>query len=74
MKNITTVKELSGKFFVETKNGEIFELKIGDTIRENDIVFGSETNQAGSKIDEIVNLVRTETALYTSRRDALSGT
>ncbi|MCT7492837.1 hypothetical protein [Aliarcobacter cryaerophilus] len=51
MKNITTVKELSGKFFVETKNGEIFELKIGDTIRENDIVFGSETNQAGSKID-----------------------
>lgn len=51
MKNITTVKELSGKFFVETKNGEIFELKIGDTIRENDIVFGSETNQAGARID-----------------------
>ena len=50
MKNITTVKELSGKFFVETKNGEIFELKIGDTIRENDIVFGSETNQAGSNM------------------------
>ncbi|MCT7461695.1 hypothetical protein N5S71_04135 [Aliarcobacter cryaerophilus] len=51
MANFATVKELSGKFFVETKNGEIFELKIGDTIRENDIVFGSETNQAGSKID-----------------------
>src|SRR5574344_469565 len=55
MKNITTVKELSGKFFVETKNGEIFELKIGDTIRENDIVFGSETNQAGARIDILLD-------------------
>lgn len=47
-----SVKTLSnGKFFVKDENGNIRELKVGDTIYENDTVYGEAGNSKSAKIE-----------------------
>ncbi len=47
-----TVKEVSnGTFHVKDENGNIKILKVGDTIYENDTVYGDSTNTSSSKIE-----------------------
>lgn len=47
-----SIKTLSnGKFFVKDENGSIRELKVGDTIYENDTVYGEAGNSKSAKIE-----------------------
>ncbi|WP_324172532.1 hypothetical protein [Sulfurimonas sp.] len=52
---IATVSNLEGKFFAKDKDGNVVELKNGDTIFEDMTVFGDKNNPASEKIQFAMN-------------------
>ncbi|RBQ28612.1 hypothetical protein CRU91_07930, partial [Aliarcobacter vitoriensis] len=51
MEVLGTVKSITeGKFYVKDSSGAVRELKIGDTIAKNDVVFGDKTNSSLANI------------------------
>ncbi len=58
MESIGKVQNISGRFFAKDLNGNIRELKEGDTIYENELIYGDKNNASSDKI--IVGLIDTD--------------
>lgn len=52
---IGKVEELEGKFYVQDENGNIKELKLGDEVRENEIIIGDDANSNIAKLIISIN-------------------
>ena len=52
---IATVSSLEGKFFAKDKDGNVVELKNGDTISKDMTVFGDKNNPASANIKFVMN-------------------
>lgn len=52
---IAKVSALQGKFYAKDGNGNIRELKVGDSIAEGEVVFGDKSNSANHKIEVTLN-------------------
>ncbi|MFK5936899.1 MAG: DUF5801 repeats-in-toxin domain-containing protein, partial [Sulfurimonas sp.] len=70
---IGTVQGLEGKFFAKDADGNVVELKNGDSITKDMVVFGDKSNAATASIkiamadsDEIVAIVGTDEQLFDS--------
>ena len=51
MAQVGIVKSLEGVFYAKDSSGNIRELSIGDTISENEVVFGDSSNSASAKVE-----------------------
>ena len=47
---IGKIESITGKFFAKDLSGKVIELKVGDTITENMVVFGDKNNPASAAI------------------------
>ena len=51
-----TINDLSnGVFHAKDENGNIRVLKVGDTIYENDTIYGDDTNSSSSKVEILLS-------------------
>lgn len=52
---IGKVEKLEGKFYVQDENGNIKELKLGDEVRENEIIIGDDSNADLARVIIAIN-------------------
>ena len=67
-KEVGTVQNLDGKFYVKDEDGNVIELKNGDVIEEGMVIIGDKGNLASAKV-EIVNGNSTESIVVSGDQE-----